>query len=73
MVYDLRKDYLAEGFSAEAAAEFDSEETVALLEAAIRANGFKVDRIGHGRHLVKRLAGGSRWDLVFNVAEGVHG
>ena len=35
LVYDLRKDYLAEGFTEEEVAEFDSEETVSLIEQAI--------------------------------------
>lgn len=73
LVYDLRRDYLDMGFSAEAAAEFDSEETISILAETIRSLGYNVDRVGHAKHLVKRLASGSRWDIVFNVAEGVAG
>lgn len=73
MVYDLRADYRAEGFGEEEVAEFDSEETVRFLEEAIASLGHRVDRIGHAKALVRRLAAGDRWDLVFNIAEGVRG
>lgn len=70
LTYDLRADHLAEGLSEEEAAEFDSEETIAAIEGAIRGMGLRTDRIGHGRHLCQRLVQGDRWDLVFNIAEG---
>ena len=73
LTYDLRDDYRAMGFSEEAVAEFDSEETIAGLAAALQRLGFAVDRIGHIRALAARLVGGERWDIVFNIAEGVSG
>jgi len=73
LVYDLRSDYLAEGFSPEQAAEFDSEATIDALDAAIRSLGHRTVRVGHGRALAARLVAGQRWDLVFNVAEGLAG
>ena len=73
MTYDLRSDYLAEGYGGEETAEFDSEATVAGLEDALRRRGHQTDRIGHARSLIQRLAAGDRWDLVFNIAEGLHG
>lgn len=73
LVYDLRKDYLAEGFTPEQVAEFDSDETVCAIEGAIQASGHRTERIGHGRELARRLAAGQRWDLVFNIAEGLAG
>jgi D-alanine-D-alanine ligase len=73
LTYDLRSDYLNEGFSLEETAEFDKEDTIAGLEAAIASHGHKVERIGHVRALVGRLAKGERWDLVFNIAEGMRG
>lgn len=72
-VYDLRKDYIAEGYTEEQAAELDSESTIEAIEAALRELGNTVERIGHGRELCKRLVAGDRWDLVFNIAEGLHG
>ncbi|MGC4068100.1 MAG: hypothetical protein QM784_26325 [Polyangiaceae bacterium] len=35
--------------------------------------GHEVLRIGHVKALVSRLAAGERWDLVFNICEGVRG
>lgn len=72
-VYDRRKDYLAEGYTPEQAAEFDSDETIQAIEDVIRSLGHRVERIGHARALCARLAAGDRWDVVFNFAEGVRG
>jgi len=73
MVYDLRDDYLAEGFSEEQVAEFDSVATISFLEQALQSLGYATERIGNGLALAKALAGGRRWDLVFNFAEGLKG
>ena len=73
LCYDLKQDYLAMGFSEEESLEFDSPATIDGLEAAIRACGHEVDRIGQVRALAARLAAGERWDLVFNICEGVRG
>jgi D-alanine-D-alanine ligase len=73
MVYDLRPDYLARGYTGEQVAEFDSEETIAALAQAIAALGHRVERIGNVHTLAKRLVSGDRWDLVFNFAEGLTG
>jgi D-alanine-D-alanine ligase len=72
-VYDLKADYLALGFSEHAVAEFDSETTIDAIARALRAHGHEVVRIGHVRALAQRLVAGERWDLVFNIAEGVAG
>ena len=73
LTYDLRDAYLAEGYDEETTAEFDRADTIDSLENAIRATGHETDRIGHVRQLVTRLAAGDRWDLVFNICEGLHG
>ena len=73
LTYDLRQDYLAEGYSEEETAEFDRPDTIAAIESALRELGHQTDRIGHARALVARLAAGNRWDLVFNIAEGLRG
>jgi len=73
LVYDLRDDYLAQGFSEEQAAEFDSAVTIDGLEGALRALGYAVERIGNGMALAGQLAAGKRWDLVFTIAEGLYG
>jgi D-alanine-D-alanine ligase len=73
LTYDLRSEYLAAGYGEEETAEFDSEETIAALERTIQDLGHRTVRIGGARRLVERLAAGDRWDLVFNIAEGLHG
>ena len=73
MTYDLRRDYLSQGLDAEQTAEFDSDETIDGLERTLRGLGHDVDRIGNARELCRRLVAGDRWDLVFNVAEGLGG
>lgn len=73
LTYDLRDDYLRDGWSAEESSEFDTIETVETIEGALHSLGFATDRIGHIRELTKRLARGDRWDIVFNFAEGGRG
>jgi D-alanine-D-alanine ligase len=73
MTYDLRDDYRAMGLSEEASGEFDEASTIDALAAAIAARGHEVERIGSLPALVGALAAGRRWDLVFNIAEGVSG
>ncbi|TMV05626.1 D-alanine--D-alanine ligase [Ruegeria sediminis] len=73
LTYDLRDDYRDLGLPEEALAEFDSPETVAALQAALERAGHATDRIGNIRALAERLVAGHRWDLVFNIAEGLSG
>ncbi len=73
LVYDLRDDYLAQGFSADQVAEFDSAATIAAMEQALLSLGHAPERIGNGLALARQLAAGRRWDLVFNIAEGLYG
>ncbi len=71
ITYDLRSEYLAKGYAEEEVAEFDSPRTVEGIEDALTAAGHQCDRIGSLPSLVTRLAQGERWDLVFNIAEGL--
>jgi D-alanine-D-alanine ligase len=73
LTYDLRSDYLALGYSLEETAEFDKEETIAGIESALRELGYATDRVGHAKALIRRLEAGDRWDLVFNICEGLSG
>ncbi len=73
MTYDLREDYLAQGYSPEQTAEFDGSDTIDAIEGALQDLDYKTDRIGGIRNLAHRLAAGDRWDLVFNIAEGLRG
>jgi len=73
LAYDLRSDYLKQGYSEECTAEFDSEDTIQSLEKTLISLGHEVELIGNGRALAERLSTGSRWDLVFNICEGLDG
>ena len=73
LTYDLLGDYLALGYSKEQAAEFDAPETIAAIETALQGMGHTTERIGHVHDLVTALAAGRRWELVFNIAEGLYG
>jgi D-alanine-D-alanine ligase len=73
MTYDLRHEYLTAGYSEEETVEFDRLETIETIEATLRHLGYATERIGHVRHLAARLVEGARWDLVFNIAEGLSG
>lgn len=73
LTYDLRSDYLKEGYSEEETAEFDSEITISSVENTLNELGYKTQRIGNVKALIKALNDGARWDLVFNIAEGMYG
>lgn len=73
LTFDLRDDYLAAGFSELETAEFDRTGTIDAIESALQQLGHEVDRIGHAGNLIRRLASGDRWQLVFNICEGLSG
>ncbi len=73
LTFDLRDEYLKMGFSDEETAEFDREGTIAAIEETLAGLGYRTDRIGHIWNLVSRLGQGDRWDIVFNIAEGLYG
>lgn len=73
LTYDLKDYYLSQGFSAVETAEFDGEDTIEGIENALIDLGFKTDRIGSAKELIKRVSAGDCWDFVFNIAEGLKG
>jgi D-alanine-D-alanine ligase len=73
LTYDMRSEYLALGYTEEETAEFDREETIVGIESALQALGHETERIGNVQRLCERLVQGRRWDLVFNIAEGLLG
>ena len=73
LTYDLRDAYLEAGYSEIETAEFDRADTIESIETALTALGYGVDRIGNVKALAARLVAGDRWDLVFNICEGMHG
>lgn len=73
LTYDLRTWYLERGYTMDETAEFDKEETVVALENELLRLGYETVRIGNIFQLVEKLAAGERWDMVFNIAEGLYG
>ena len=73
LTYDLRSEWLSQGYSELETAEFDREETVAAVESALRNEGLATERIGNFKGLMAALGAGKRWDLVFNFCEGMYG
>lgn len=73
LTFDLKETYLKAGFSELEAAEFDRADTIDGIEDALKSLGYRVDRIGNIKQLAERLVSGDRWDLVFNICEGMYG
>jgi len=73
ITYDLRDEYLAEGYTVEETAEFDRADTIDSIDKTLQDLGYTTCRIGNIKSLTKRLATGERWDIVFNIAEGMKG
>lgn len=73
LTYDLREQYLEQGYSLEQTAEFDSPVTVEAIEQGIREMGMWPERVGNLFEAMSALSQGRRFDLVFNVAEGLYG
>ena len=71
--YDLRDDYLKMGYSEDDTAEFDRLGTIEAIESELMNMGFAVERIGNIMSLTERLVKGYRWDIVFNICEGMFG
>ena len=72
--YDLAADWAGEASDAEALAEFDSPATIDAIAAL--SGGARPRRRAHrprAASLIARLHAGARWDIVFNICEGLHG
>lgn len=73
LTYDLKDDYLKEGYEPELVSECDSIVTIDAIQQTLSNLGYETVRIGNIKALVAYLAQGKRCDLVFNIAEGLHG
>jgi D-alanine-D-alanine ligase len=73
LTFDLRSWYIDRGFSMDETAEFDKQETVDALENGLKLMGYDTEPIGNTFQLIEALAAGKRWDMVFNIAEGLYG
>jgi D-alanine-D-alanine ligase len=54
-------------------AEFDKQDTVNSLDNALRKMGFETEQIGNCFQLIDALSAGKKWDLIFNIVEGLYG
>ncbi|EIN08041.1 hypothetical protein PUNSTDRAFT_121181 [Punctularia strigosozonata HHB-11173 SS5] len=70
--FDQKSAYLAEGYSEAECIVLDSDETIESIASALSLLG-NVDKIGNIKSLVRRLAQGQSWDVVFNMCEGLSG
>ena len=73
LTYDVKTDYAGWNLTEEELAEFDRPDTIDAIESALGGLGYETERIGNIRALTARLAAGQRWDMVFNIAEGLYG
>jgi D-alanine-D-alanine ligase len=73
LTYDLRIDYIKEGYTEEETAEFDAEVTIDAIESTLNELGYQTQRIGNIKALLKSIHEGKTWDIVFNVCEGMYG
>lgn len=73
LTYDLREQYLRQGYNLEETAEFDSPATIKAIEDALFSMGLVPERIGNLGALMPALLKDRSWDVVFNIAEGLHG
>jgi len=73
LTYDLRSWYIDRGYSMDETAEFDKQETVDALANSLKLMGHETEPVGNIFQLVEALAAGKKWDIVFNIAEGLYG
>jgi D-alanine-D-alanine ligase len=73
LTFDLRSWYIDRGYSMDETAEFDKQETVDALENSLKIMGHETEPVGNTFQLIEALASGKRWDMVFNIAEGLYG
>ncbi len=74
--YDLKSEYLnrcKSKVTVEDVVEFDTEITINEICEALEFSGYKVEKIGSLKNLLSKLCQGKRWDIVFNIAEGISG
>lgn len=73
LTYNLKNEYVFQpGDPQDANAEFDHEDTIGIIEAALRAGGHEVVRIGNAAQLLAQLDR-LQVDIVFNLTEGYSG
>ncbi len=71
--YDLVTDWAGDDLTAEQTGEFDTATTIDAISDHFTRRGHVVQRIGRARALIAALSRGDRWDIVFNICEGLSG
>jgi len=72
--YDSKSEYLKlDPDSGDKYAEFDTDDTLSDIETALKTSGNEIIKIGNVKNLIKRINNGERWDIVFNICEGLKG
>jgi D-alanine-D-alanine ligase len=72
LCYDLKEAVHLEGIHPEdALEEYDSPATVEAIAAAIEAQGHSVVKLGGGEEFLANIIRQEKFDLVFNIAEGL--
>jgi len=72
--YDAKSDYkLKPTDPPDKYAEFDDDKTIDEIESALKSSNNEVIRIGNIKNLLKRIHNGERWDIIFNICEGIKG
>ena len=73
ITYNLRRDFSSsENQPIDALEEFDAEETIDAIRDVLKGEGHEVIKLGGDAGLIDRLRQASI-DIVFNIAEGLHG
>jgi D-alanine-D-alanine ligase len=73
LTYDVKSEFvLKPGDPPDLNAEFDHDETIGVIETALKSAGHHVVRIGNARQLLQQI-GTPDVDIVFNIAEGYVG
>ena len=73
ITFDLKEQYERNGFTSEDLAELDIPETIDSIAQFLTKQNHTVQRVCGLFDLISELQKGTRWDLVFNIAEGVYG
>jgi D-alanine-D-alanine ligase len=73
LTFDLRSWYIDRGYSMDETAEFDKQETIDALENSLKMMGHETEPVGNAFQMIEALSAGKRWDMIFNIAEGLYG
>ncbi len=74
LTYNVKSEYVLQpGDPPDANAEFDHDDTIGVIEDAIKAGGHTVIRIGNAKTVLEQRERLKQVAIVFNIAEGYEG